>query len=109
MAPKRKAGASKATEKPSSAKKTKSAPAPTALETVQNALSGVAETISKAVEVAGDLTLDEPAKTPVGLEEAANEAVDVPALKKKGKKAVERKRRVWMSRLSREKQPRQPR
>ena len=92
MAPKRKAGASKAADK-SASKKVKSSapPAPTVLETVQNALSGVSETIAKAVDVASELVIDDDsAKTPVPLEDAAEEiGVDVSALKRKGKKAGE--------------------
>lgn len=88
MAPKRKAGSTKPADKGAvkKAKPTKAAP-PTALETVQSALSNVAETVSKAMDVAGELTLDDGSKTPVGIEEALGETVDVPTLKKKGKKA----------------------
>ena len=61
--------------------KNKAAPRKSTLEAVQSTIKSVATALGEAVDVAGDLVLDDPAKTPVPVSALVEDNVDVEALK----------------------------
>ena len=63
------------------------APAPSLLETVQSTVQSVVKKVTGAVELAGEIVLDDE-ETPISAE-VVQASIDVPRLKKKGKQAAE--------------------